>query len=225
MRIAVISDIHSNLPALEAVKEEIERSRAEKVVCAGDVVGYGGSPNECCRIVAGLARNACLGNHDLAALRRDPSGMNPYAARAVIWTAETLDEASRRYLKTLGKSSLFEDDGVAFAVHHGSLRSIWEYLYEEDINEGMLNEAGVHVLVLGHTHIPYVMTYADGLVMNPGSVGQPRDGDPRASLAILDTRPLRCEIRRVEYDIEEATESIRTAGLPDMLAERLRLGY
>jgi putative phosphoesterase len=225
VRIALVSDIHSNLPALRAVKAEVERLGADVVICAGDTVGYGGSPNECCDIVAGWVRSSCVGNHDYAALKKDTAGMNPYAALAALWTAENLDEASKAYLGGLGESSRFRVAGTEFAIHHGSPRSIWEYLYEDDISEGMLDEARAQVLVFGHTHISYARSYTDGTIVNPGSVGQPRDGDPRACFALLETDPLRCETVRVEYDIDVAVEAITSAGLPQMLADRLSKGY
>jgi len=225
LRIAVISDIHSNLPALEAVKGHIEKSRAEMVICAGDVVGYGASPNECCRSVASLVTHMCLGNHDLAALRREVSDMNPYAARAALWTADVLDEPSRTYLTKMEESSRFVAGRLQVAVHHGSLRNVSEYLYAEDITEGLLTESDAQALVFGHTHVPYAIRYPEGMVINPGSVGQPRDGDPRASLALLETSPLSCRTMRVEYDIDAAADAIREAGLPEMLADRLYRGH
>ncbi len=225
MRFAIVSDIHSNLPALSSVKEAVERLGVEAVICAGDTVGYGANPNECCQVIAGWALVSCIGNHDLAALRRDPAGMNPYAAKAALWTSEHLDEDSKAYLSGLEESARLRMDEIDFEIHHGSLRSIWEYLYEDDATERMLSEALASVLVFGHTHVPYVKRYPAGIIVNPGSVGQPRDNDPRASLAILSTDPLMCETIRVEYDIEAASEAILREGLPTMLAERLYSGH
>lgn len=225
MRVAIVSDIHSNLPALEAVKDRVEQMAPDLVICAGDVVGYGASPNECCMIMAGWSKHTVFGNHDFAALRRDPDGMNQYAARAIRWTADALDAESKAYLGRLKGSARLRMGDLECVVHHGSLRSIWEYLYEEDVNQGMLDEAGAQVLVFGHTHVPYVRRYQGRVIVNPGSVGQPRDGDPRASFAILERAPLRCDIVRVDYDIQSASDAILGAGLPDMLAERLFSGF
>jgi len=225
VRIAVISDVHSNLQALEEVKRRTDDEGIDYVLSAGDAVGYGANPNRCCAILSGWARNSVLGNHDVAALRRDPSGMNPYAAKAALWTAERIDEHSREYLESLKESAHSKPDGRAVEVRHGSLRSILEYVFEADLSEDLLMQSGAEVLVLGHTHVPYARRYASGLIVNPGSVGQPRDGDPRASFGILQTDPLSFEISRVDYDIDGASEAILNAGLPEFLAERLFRGF
>jgi len=225
MRIAIISDVHGNLHALRAVLEDVAQRDVDDVVCAGDVVGYGARPNECCRAVSELARQACLGNHDLAAIRADPSGMNPCAARAALWTSEHLDDDSKKYLEGLGESVRFRTKEMQWVVRHGSLGGIWEYLYEQDVDEGMLRDARAQVLVFGHTHVPYLKRFSLGIIINPGSVGQPRDGDPRASYSMLDVETLLCNNVRVEYDVEGAAEAILEAGLPEMLATRLSSGF
>lgn len=224
MRIAVISDVHSNLQALEEVKRRIDREGVDCVLSAGDAVGYGADPNRCCAILRRWAGQSVLGNHDLATLRRDPSGMNPYASKAALWTAGHIDEDSRRYLESLKESAHSEANGRTVEARHGSLRNIWEYVYETDLSEGLLRQSGAEVLILGHTHVPYARRYASGLIVNPGSVGQPRDGDSRACFGILRTHPLSFEISRVDYDIDGASEAILKAGLPEFLAERLFKG-
>ena len=225
MRIAVISDVHSNLQALEEVKKRIDDEGIDYVLSAGDAVGYGADPNRCCAILKDWARHSVLGNHDWAALRRDPSGMNPYAEKAALWTAEQIDEDSREYLGSLKESAHSDANGSAIEARHGSLRSMLEYVYEADLSEDLLQQSGADVLVLGHTHVPYAKMFASGLIVNPGSVGQPRDGDSRASFGILQTEPLSFEIRRVDYDIDRASEAILEAGLPEFLAERLFKGF
>ena len=170
-----------------------------------------------------MTRISVVGNHDVAALERDPSGMNPYAGAAAIWTSERLTDKSRSYLLSLGESAKAGE--ASMTVHHGSLHNISEYLYEDDVIEEMLVEAESSVLVFGHTHVPYVKEFRRGLIVNPGSVGQPRDRDPRASFGILETKPLSCRIVRVPYDIEGASEAILGAGLPRILAERLKIGF
>ncbi len=225
MRIAIISDIHSNLQALREVALKIEAGSVDMTVCAGDVVGYGADPNACCEAVRRLTQVSILGNHDVAALRHDPSGMNPYAAAAALWTAHELSENARSYLLSLKESARIDAQRRVLAMHHGSLDSIWEYLYEEDVAEEMLRKADANVLIFGHTHVPYVKKLERGLIVNPGSVGQPRDHDPRASLALVDTNPLSCSIVRVQYDIEGAAEAIIEAGLPRILAKRLEVGF
>ncbi len=225
MRIGIVSDVHSNLQALLAVKEKMDGAGLDLVVSAGDVVGYGADPNKCCEIVAGWTGRAVIGNHDIAALKKSAEAMNPYAAKAALWTARQLSESSSAYLSSLRESVKYSAEGGTLEMHHGSPRSVWEYIYEEDLSEGMLEEAGADVLVLGHTHVPYVRRFRGGLIINPGSVGQPRDGDPRASSAILETSNLTCRIIRTEYDIEEASARILGAGLPEMLATRLYRGF
>ena len=223
--IAIISDIHSNIHALEAVLEEIEASSPEKILCAGDVVGYCAHPNECCGHMRRLGAVAVLGNHDLGALTRGIGGMNPYAGAAALWTSERLDGPSREYLSSLPRSARSEAGaGKVMSVFHGSDSDPDEYVYEQSVERSILDRTDSWAVVLGHTHVPFVRTFDTGAVVNPGSVGQPRDGDPRASFALLDTEAGRFEIRRVGYDVESAAEDILDAGLPMMLARRLSVG-
>ena len=225
MRIAIVSDVHSNLQALEEVKRRLDDAGVDFVLSAGDAVGYGANPNKCCTILKDWVRHSVLGNHDLAALRGDPSSMNPYAAKAILWTSRQIDESSRGYLESIKESAHSDAGGHKIEVRHGSIRSIWEYVYEEDLSEDMLRQSEAEVLVLGHTHVPFARRYEGGMIINPGSVGQPRDGDPRASFGILQTEPLSFEIHRVEYDIDGASEAILKAELPEFLADRLFKGF
>ncbi len=225
MKAAVISDVHSNRQALERVRNEIEKMGIDVVCFAGDLVGYGADPNGCSEIVSGLATVSVLGNHDLAAMRKDPSNMNPHAAKAIMWTAEHIDERTKTYLRSLGESESKRIGEKTIELHHGSLRSVWEYLYEDDVGEDLLDSTSADVLVFGHTHVPFVKRYGRRMIVNPGSVGQPRDGDPRASFAVIDTPGFDCRIVRAEYDIAGAARDILRAGLPEMLAERLQRGY
>jgi putative phosphoesterase len=224
MKFAVISDIHSNLHALNEVKKAAEEEEVEFVVCAGDIVGYGAFPDECCRIVRHLTKATVLGNHDLSTLSQDTTWMNPYAAKAILWTSARIDEETRGYLESLGRVQRFTQDDRRVAMFHGSPRSISEYIYEEDVNSGLVESASADVIILGHTHIPFIKSIGDKVVLNPGAVGQPRDGDPRASFAVVDLSVGEFMIRRVEYDIEAAAEAIESAGLPSMLADRLFSG-
>jgi len=223
--IAIISDIHSNLHALEAVLAEIKELDPQMIVCAGDLVGYGAFPNECCRKVEEVAGAGVVGNHDLAALTRDTSYMNPYAKKAAIWTADNLDPESRRYLLSLRTETRVKIQDMRLAMFHGSSRDVSEYVYEEDADDHMVTRAACEILIMGHTHVPYEKRTRSGLIVNPGSVGQPRDGDPQASYAVLDTERLSATIERVEYDIELAAKAITAAGLPRFLAERLAQGF
>jgi putative phosphoesterase len=224
MRIGVVSDIHSNLHALEAVLEELAGLAPDILMSAGDIVGYGAHPDECCRRVADKADLSIAGNHDAAALSGDTTGLNPYAAAVTVWTKERLSADSRAYLESLPSSGDFDADEGRVSVHHGSDTDRNEYVYEENVDQDILRRCSSSFVILGHTHVPFVRAFADGMVMNPGAVGQPRDGDPRASFGLLDTRSRACELMRVEYDVEEASEAILRAGLPMMLALRLSVG-
>lgn len=223
MRLAIIADVHSNLHALTAAEERLARERSDVVVCAGDIVGYGAHPDECTDIVRRLCSHIVRGNHEEAVLSRDAWAMNPYAQAAARWTWEHISEHTSSLLAKLDVGVRFEVGGQSVAMFHGSVDSIHEYVFEEDATEGLLAWAEADLLILGHTHCPYVRKFASGIVVNPGSIGQPRDGDPRGSYAIYDTEG-GCAIRRFDYDIEGEARAIIDAGLPRMLADRLFLG-
>lgn len=224
MRLAVMADIHSNLHALKAAAELIHARRPDIIACAGDVVGYGAFPDECCSMVERMCGACVAGNHDRAAVSRDPSGMNPFAAAAVLWTAGRLGDRSRAFLSSLAPSSRFDAAGRRVSVFHGSPYDPDEYVYEEAVTEGMLRSCGSDIVVMGHTHVPYARRLGGVLAVNPGSVGQPRDGDPRGSFAVIDTGLMECEVVRFRYPVEEAAEAIVSAGLPRILADRLAVG-
>ena len=193
-------------------------------VCAGDVVGYGAHPNECCRMATDFFDGIVQGNHDVAALSGKTLGMNPYAAAAAMWTHDRLSPDSEALLGSLQASSTLESESGRVSVFHGSDRDRDEYVYEEQVDPDILVRNDCRFVVLGHTHVPFVRRYPGGLVLNPGAVGQPRDGDRRASFALLDTEKSTCEVIRVEYPVHEASEAILKAGLPMMLAMRLSVG-
>jgi diadenosine tetraphosphatase ApaH/serine/threonine PP2A family protein phosphatase len=221
MEVAVLADIHANLPALEVVLEEIE---GLFLYCGGDLVGYNPYPNEVIERIRGLGAVSILGNHDHAVVTGDTSWFNPVAAEAIDWTRREIAPPNLAYLESL--SPVYED-GLYMA--HGSPRNpLEEYVYE-DAPEYSLRDLLTHterdVIVLGHTHVPFFRYLEGRLLFNPGSVGQPRDGDPRASYALLDTERKRVQIRRVPYDVEAVAEAILHAGLPEKLATRLFYGW
>jgi len=224
MRLALVADVHSNLHALEAASELIVGRSPDIVVCAGDVVGYGAFPNECCAHMERLCTRPISGNHDRASVSRDVSRMNAYAAAAALWTADRLGDDSFRFLSALQPSARFEAGDRRIAVFHGSPSDPDEYVGGDAVTEQMLVDADCDILVLGHTHIPHVRRFDRGLVVNPGSVGQPRDGDHRGSFAVLETERLECEVVRFEYPVKDAADAILSAGLPRILAERLPIG-
>ncbi|MEK6978403.1 MAG: metallophosphoesterase family protein [Candidatus Hydrothermarchaeota archaeon] len=221
MQVAVIADIHSNLPALEAVLEEVGHL---PIYCAGDVVGYNPFPNEVIALLKERRAVSILGNHDHAVISGDTSWFNPIAAAAIEWTAGELTPGSRDYLRTLPKTY----ENALYMVHGSPKSPLEEYVYGDAPDYQLLdmfNSTRRDVIVLGHTHVPFIKRLGGRLVFNPGSVGQPRDGDPRASCAVLDTEELEVEIIRVAYDIDAVARAILDRGLPQPLALRLYGGW
>ncbi len=223
MLIAFISDLHANLPALEAVMDDMSSRRVRTVYCAGDILGYYTFPDETIELLKRRNVICIAGNHDRAVLV-GAKGMNSIAAEAIEWTRGHMTPASFGFIKEIPNSLHRPVEGVMTAVHHGSPRHMSEYIFEEHVSGELLEVAGARLLVLGHTHVPYITIFSNGTVVNPGSVGQPRDGDPRASYAILDSTEWSFEIVRVDYDRERVMRSVRENGLPDMLSQRLPRG-
>ena len=219
--IGVISDIHGNLHALEAVLDVIE---ADIVLCAGDLIGYGAFPNEVVELVRLKGIQCVLGNHDDAVLRDEFGWFNPFAAEAGRWCSKALGGPQRSFLEGLPVKRDYRD----VAVFHGSpARPMREYVTPGTPLVHLkdhLEASGARVLVLGHTHVPFSTHVNGGLVANPGSVGQPRDGDERASYGVLDTEGMSFTVDRVPYDVEAAANAITDVGLPSILAERLFVG-
>jgi diadenosine tetraphosphatase ApaH/serine/threonine PP2A family protein phosphatase len=239
MRIAVISDVHANLPALEAVLAAL--GDVDAIWHLGDVVGYGPHPDEVVARLRDAGAVGVRGNHDVAALGElDHEYFNPAARRAVEWTAAHLAPETRAWLAALPERLELE----AMTLVHGSPREpIWEYILTPPIARASLAAFATPVCLFGHTHRPAIWGELDGrlvqvqpddgselfldgsrTMLNPGSVGQPRDGDPRASAAVLDTEARTIAWRRVPYPIAATQRDIRAAGLPQWLAERLAYG-
>lgn len=241
MRVAVISDIHGNLHALEAVFAALDAERPAAVWSLGDVVGYGPRPNRCCLSLAARADLALCGNHDLGVV--GTIGLDEFsgeAAEAALWTREVLSGEARSFLEGLTPSGSAE--GVE--LFHGSPRDpVWDYVLSGEAALDALELTTAPIVLVGHSHVPIQVLLAgqtltgglapDGTevdltegrwLLNPGSVGQPRDGDPRAAFLLLDLAAGRAVFRRVEYDVERTQAEIRERGLPDALAERLARG-
>jgi diadenosine tetraphosphatase ApaH/serine/threonine PP2A family protein phosphatase len=242
MRILVISDLHANSAALDAVLADA--GEIEAVWCLGDLVGYGPDPNECIARVRGLPQLVCLlGNHDAAALHQiDTDNFNPDARTAIEWTRQTLSPEAYAFLQSLPEKVVV--DLVTLA--HGSPRQpVWEYLLDTRTATLNFNFFETPYCLVGHTHLPVVyymadesrtarlvvpeafmqMTLAPRAILNPGSVGQPRDRDPRASYAILDTAQNTWEFRRVIYDIASVQKRMQAIGLPERHIQRLASGW
>jgi len=228
VQVAFISDVHSNLEALEAVLDEVGKL---KVFCCGDIVGYGASPNEVVRILRRIGATCVLGNHDQASLDGDVGDFNPRAAMAAVWTSQHLTDESRAFLGSLPKEVATEIGGKRVYIVHGSPDDpMWEYVRpstHSDLFDYYLQKVKADVIALGHTHLAFQWrSDTGGLVFNPGSVGQPRNGDARASYAILsvESGEVRVEARQVEYDVERAAKKILESGLPPSLATQLFSG-
>jgi putative phosphoesterase len=228
VRIAVISDIHSNYDALQAVLSAI--GDYDALVCLGDLVGYGAQPNEVVSKIRSLRPKAIvMGNHDYAISTGDTSGFVQHAMQAVEWTRKEISPENLRYIANLRTKTTYVVDGVKIALAHGSPRDpLNEYVYPdtaEFILRSLVEDSGGTMLLLGHTHVPFVRKFDSMLLGNPGGVGQPRDGDARASCAILEpfAEP-EFQIHRVVYDVDAAARKIVAAGLPRLLADRLHLG-
>ena len=229
MIIAIISDIHANLTALDAVIDRLPKH--DELFCLGDIVGYGPQPNEViARLVELRPSVTLLGNHDAAVVSGDVQGFSANAATAVEWTRRNLDSASRDYLATLKPSARIQREGHTIALYHGSpLDPLNEYVFPgvtASVGRSLLKAASASIVLLGHTHMPMLYRFEDGVLANPGSVGQPRDGDRRASFAILTVSQgdVRFEVQRVEYNVGLVADRILSSGLPSFLAERLYMG-
>jgi diadenosine tetraphosphatase ApaH/serine/threonine PP2A family protein phosphatase len=248
MRLAIFSDIHSNLPALEAVLADVAAAGLDEAWCLGDVVGYGAQPNECTDLVRERCAVCLVGNHDLAALNQlDISTFSPAASAAVRWTRENMSGQTAEFLSGLEPAS--EDREVA--LYHASPRDpVWEYVLWPDQAAECIRVQAQRVSFIGHSHVALFFALADAgprgepddargaqagagttlevnrgrWLINPGSVGQPRDGDPRAAWLELDTEKWRATFHRVEYDIDRAADAIVSTDLPEHLARRLYVG-
>ncbi len=225
MKIGLISDVHSNAPALKEVIRYLEDAGVDKIVHAGDAIGYNPFPNEVVRMLTDKKVEGISGNHEIILFTGDTTRANVHAEMASNWTKRVLTPDSSRYLSRLDHSMKFRVEGVRVAVYHGSPSSPWKYVYEDAASGDLLKEAGADILVLGHTHIPYIKHLKPGLIVNPGSVGQPRDRNWRTSFAILETDKMNAEILRLPYDVESVISKIHEVGLPSALANRLKPGY
>ncbi len=224
MRLAVLSDVHANLPALQAVLGDVDRLAPDGIWVAGDLVGYNPWPNEVLEILRTRHVHAIRGNHDRAVLGADLSWFNELAATAARWTRIQLAPAGVGYLKELEDRTRRTMPEGLVAMYHGSPRNDDEYVFPWAADEAIVRMAGAPFVILGHTHLPMCLPFRSGLLVNPGSVGQPRDGDPRAAWGLLDLARRTFEVRRVTYDIDAVATEIHRAGLPDELANRLYAG-
>jgi predicted phosphodiesterase len=246
MRYLLISDIHANLPAFQAVLQDAD-GQYDKIWFLGDAVGYGPHPNECIELLASLDCLGIAGNHDWAMLGKlAVEHFNPDARRVLLWTRSVLFSSSLEFLDMLQISAVVEEQ---FTLVHGSPRHpIWEYVIHPLVAKANFNHFSTRYCLVGHTHSPATFHISDDgrrvyketppehnsgahpltvfprLIINPGSVGQPRDGDPRASYAIVDPGNLTIDYRRASYDLSRTQESMLELGFPARLIYRLLIG-
>jgi diadenosine tetraphosphatase ApaH/serine/threonine PP2A family protein phosphatase len=243
MRTAVIADIHANLEALESVLERISELGTDEIVCLGDIVGYNANPNECVDIVRDRKIVSILGNHDICATGLDePCSFNPTAERAVLWTRDVLTRENKSFIMSLPRELAIRD----LYLFHGSIHDTNRYIMSKgDARENfrrLERLRGVRRIgFFGHTHVRMVLCNEQGslscsypeemllpgvhqCLINPGSVGQPRDGDPRAAFLIYDSTERKITFHHVAYDIRKCRDKILQAGLPVYLADRLESG-
>jgi diadenosine tetraphosphatase ApaH/serine/threonine PP2A family protein phosphatase len=241
-RVAVISDVHANWHALEAVLAAIATEEPDELWCLGDLVGYGPRPNPCCTTVREGTALCLAGNHDLGVLGRlDLEEFAPDAVVSAEWTRGVLDPDARAFLESLSPAA--RRDGVE--LFHASPRDpVWDYVLSAEAAQAAFELTEEPLVLVGHSHVPLAIAEVDGsmagglapegteaelgtgarLLLNPGSVGQPRDGDPQAAWLLLDFEGGRAAFRRVPYPVERTQEEIRERGLPVALAERLGRG-
>ena len=232
--VAVITDIHGNLPALEAALARIDEHGIESIYCGGDLVGYGPHPNQVCALIAQRKIPTIYGNYDYAIARDlDDCGCayitpedRALGQRSVAWTLEHTDQRSKDFMRELPFDLHFALGESDVHLVHGSPRKVNEYLFEDkpaSLYERLAGAETDQVLVFGHTHKPWVHSYGGVLFVNCGSVGKPKDGDPRCAFAIL--RPgaegIEVTIERVEYDAEAVAREVAAVGLPVEYADKL----
>jgi putative phosphoesterase len=233
-RVAVITDVHANLPALQAALRRIDELDVEGVYCGGDLVGYGPHPNQVCALIAERAIPTIYGNYDYAIARDlEDCGcayITPHdrelGQRSVDWTLAHTDERAKKFMRDLPFDLRFTVGNRKVHLVHGSPRKVNEYLFEDKparLYERLAVAEDGDVLVFGHTHKPWVHEFGGVLFVNCGSVGKPKDGDPRGAFAVLEehTGDLRVRIERVDYDAAAVAAEVAAAGLPGEFADKL----
>jgi putative phosphoesterase len=240
MKLALLSDIHANLHALEAVAPLVDSEKPDMIICVGDVVGYGAFPAECIKWVRENCEITVQGNHDFHAVEHTGAyNFNPRAYAALAWTGEQLGEEEREWLRNLPLAETVDD--VQIVHGHPMAPEAWLYILDRHQADLALKLASNHVVVTGHSHMQGCFLEGEGklrltpgedidlkeirAVLNPGSVGQPRDGNSSAAFAILDTAEWIYTPMRVSYDVDSARDAIIEAGLPPELGDRLLVGY
>jgi len=234
--VAVITDIHANLPALQAALARIEELGIERIYCGGDLVGYGPHPNEVCALIQERGIPTIYGNYDHAIARDEHDCGCAYITehdrelgqQSVEWTLVNTDQASKDFMRELPFDLRFDAGGVPVHLVHGSPRKVNEYLFEDkpaSLYERLAAAEEARVMVFGHTHKPWAHEYGGVLFVNCGSVGKSKDGDRRGAFAVLEPAAdtVQVTIERVAYDTETVATEVREAGLPGEFADKLML--
>jgi putative phosphoesterase len=236
MRIGILSDIHANITALEAVLDDLKQQNVEALYCLGDLVGYAPFPNEVIDRIQRDAIPTIMGNYDDGVgYDRDECGCayrDPEEQRlgdiSLQWTKKTVTPERKAFLRSLKAEIRFEADGKRFRLVHGSPRRMNEYLFEDrplSSFQRLAAASEADVLIFGHTHKPYTKRVDNVLFLNAGSIGKPKDGDPRACYVVLDTSgDVKVEFRRIPYDVQTVAMAIRQSELPDHFAADIETG-
>lgn len=227
-KIGVIADPHANLEALEKVLEDMPE--VDRIICAGDLVGFGPSPNEVIELVKSENIVSVLGNHDHAVINNNLNSFDEDTTKSIKWTREELDDDNHNHLKKLSEKEQIEIRNYEIFIAHGTPRKpLKEKIYPGTTNRAlakMTQEVKTDIIILGHTHIPLKQTIQGKKLLNPGSVGQPRDRNPKAGYIILELgEEIKSEQVRVSYDVEKTEKKIKDSNLPEKLAIRLHFGW
>lgn len=237
MRIAILSDIHANLEALESALNYVSENAIDKIYCLGDIVGYGPNPNECVELIANKCDQVIMGNHDHAVLGlTSVEYFNDFAKISTAWTAKNINDQNKEYLRQLAFT--YETDQYQLVHSTPSDPGLWHYILSENDAFHEFNHFQQHVCFIGHSHFPIVFSKKgfsrekklklekrNKYIINVGSIGQPRDGNPMTCFCVYNPDKNILEYIRLEYDIDKTREKIMHAGLPTFLADRLTRGY
>ena len=244
MKVAILSDIHGNLEGLEAALADIAAHGITRIFCLGDVVGYGASPNECTARIRSVVEANVLGNHDEVCLGRGRiEYFNSVARMAALWTQGVMNPDTRAYLEAAPMTVPFSENGMSALLVHASpyFPEDWHYILSEHDAMAAFGSCADSLIFVGHSHVPGIFLEVAGHVVhhraltfqlqpgvrclvNVGSVGQPRDGDPRAAYGLYDSESLQLTMKRIVYPVDGAQQRIINAGLPASLANRLAVG-
>lgn len=230
MRIAIFSDIHGNLEALKAVLEDIKSKNVDRIVCLGDLVGYGPFPNEVVDMVRSENILTIVGNYDTAVISNDIKYIqdNPLNKDfALPWSVKEVTDANKKYLNRLPENITVLEEGKVIKFVHGSTRAVNEYLLEEsDAAKEVMDELKEDILVCAHTHLPYIKKYEDKILINDGSVGKPKKGNPNSTYVILtiEDDDFKAEIMEVPYNYEETVKAMQERNFPKELIDTIKYG-